>query len=177
MNNMVKNNKRVTYITHISISLVFALLYLLQYSFRIVPKINGATALLLVPAVIAAGARLGEWCGFAYGLVFGFLLDSISANVVFFSSVCLALIGFLSGFLISHLFNRNIISVIILGLGGCFAFFTFKLFIYIFHGCSGIWDYFIYHSLPSALYSFIFTVPLFYLFGKIAGDKHNFKRI
>lgn len=174
---MVENNKRVTYITHISISLVFALLYLVQYSFRLVPKINGATALLLVPAVIAVGARLGEWCGFTYGLIFGFLLDSISADTVFFSTVCLALIGFFSGFLISHLFNRNIISVIILGLGGCLAFFTFKLFIYIFKDCGGIWDYFIHHSLPSAIYSFVFTVPLFYLFGKIAGDNYKFKRI
>ncbi len=174
---MVENKKRMTYLTHFSVSLVFALLYLLQYSLKLVPKINGATALLILPAVIAIGARLGEWCGFAYGVVFGFLLDSVSADTVFFSTVCLALIGFASGFLISHLFNRNIVSVIILGLGGCFTFFALKLCVYAFNGCKGIWDYFVYHSLPSTIYSFVFTLPLFYLFGKITGysfgSKHS----
>ncbi|MBP3692036.1 MAG: rod shape-determining protein MreD [Clostridia bacterium] len=167
---MVENNKRVTYLTHITTSLILALLYLVQYSFGLIPKINGATALLLVPAIIAIGARMGEWCGFTYGLMFGFLLDSISADTVFFHTICLALIGFFAGFLISHLFNRNIISVIILGLGGCFVFFTSKLLVYAFSGCTGILSYFMYHSLPSTIYSFVFIVPLFYLFGKISKD-------
>lgn len=172
---MIENKKRATYTSHIAISLIFALLYLLQYSFKLVPKINGATALLIVPAVIAIGARLGEWCGFTYGLIFGFLLDSVSANTVFFSAVCLALIGFFAGFLISHFFNRNIISVIILGLGGCLSYFALKLLVYAFQGCDGLWDFFVYHSLPSAIYSFVFTLPLFFLFGKISGIPFNLK--
>ena len=173
---MVNNKKGVSYTTHLSVSIVFLLLFLLQYNLRLIPKIGGASALLLIPAVIAVGAVLGEWPGLFYGLISGFLLDSVTADSVFFCTLVLTVIGFLSGLLISYLFNRNLLSVIILGIGGCTLFFVSKWLLYVFSGYGGVISYFCYHTLPSILYSCVFTVPLFFLIKRLtAGSRHSKK--
>lgn len=163
---MNKSKKSGGYILHSCLILFILIIYILQYSIKSVPDIKGATALLLVPAVIAIAARFGEWMGFYYGLGIGLLIDSVSDSV-FFNTVSLAILGFIVGLLISNLLNRNFYSVVILGLVGCLAFFCAKLIVFIIYGYTGALDYLFYHTIPSAIYSGLFCSPIYYLFAWI----------
>lgn len=145
---------------------MFLVFFALTYTELLPLKIANATPMLLVPLTVAIGFFYGEWAGFAGGMVMGILADAVAADTVCFNMIVLMLIGVTTGILVNHYMNKNIFSILMLSLAAAMLYFLFSwLIFFVAAGFAGKIQFFLYHSIPSAVYTALFILPA-YLPGK-----------
>lgn len=138
---------------------IFFVFFIITYTDIFKINIGNAAPQLMLPAVVAVAFFYGEWTGFVVGMVSGALCDAFAANTVCFNMIALMLIGFAVGLVINRYFNQNVFSALILSFAAAFAyFFSLWLVYYVFKGMGGAWQYFIYYSLPSMVYTALFIL-------------------
>jgi len=144
---------------------VFILLFL--YVLQSVPGlfvIYGVKPFLTIPAAIAIAMFEGEFAGGVYGAVAGLLCDMGGLLLFGYNGFITAACCIAAGLLIIHLIRCNI-----------FAFLLFAVFTMMLRGtveyffAYGMWNHldasriFLSVTLPTALYSVIAGIPLFFL--------------
>lgn len=138
---------------------LYLLFYLLTYTELLPLSIGNATPQLLVPITVAVGFFYGEWAGFSAGMIAGIFADAVSADTVCFNMIALMLIGLASGLMVNHYINRNIFSALMLSVSASAVYFIFHwLIFFVAAGFTGKLQFFLYHSLPSIVYSSLFIL-------------------
>lgn len=110
------NPKTRVYLSHVFYGIFCLLTLFLQFSGLVTLKIGVALPMILVSLTIFAGMFFREWIGAVYGVLIGVTLDVVMDVPVGFNTVVLMLIGFLSGLLVTYLFNRNAYTMFVLNL-------------------------------------------------------------
>lgn len=160
------NKQNTSFLPVVVYAVIFFVFYIFTYTDILPLTIGNASAQLLISAVVAVAIFYGEWTGFVVGMIAGIFADSVAANTVCFNMIALMLIGFTVGLIINRYFNRNIFSAIILcATSSIIYFFMHWLIFFAFNSFQGVWQYFFFYSLPSAVYSTVFIL-LTYLPGR-----------
>lgn len=160
------NKQNTSLLPTVIYAAIFFVFYILTYTDILRLSIGNAAPQLLVSAVVAVAFFYGEWTGFIVGMVAGIFADAVAASTVCFNMITLMLIGLTVGLLINRYLNQNIFSAIILcAAANLIYFFAYWLIFFVFKSYQGSWQYFLYYSLPSAVYSTVF-IFLTYLPGR-----------
>ena len=147
---------KVKYTIGISIYSMFcALVVLMQSSGLLVLKIENASVFLALLLAVYAGYYFGEYGAAVIGLLMGAATDVYSSTYCF-NTLMLTVIGFVSGILISYLFNRNFSAAVVLNIVASAVYFFMKwLIVYAF-------------SDPAAGFVLVsFTLPSFLFTGVV----------
>lgn len=154
---------------------LFFVVYLLHTSPYVDLSISTATPMFFLPLICAISCFSSLWGSVAAGLVAGALLDSVSNGFYSFNIIAFLIISVFVWLLSNNLFNKNI--------GAAFTLTLITAVLYKF-----LWwfvNYFfildiresfallLQYALPSALYSAVFIVPLFYTYKWLNKIKTN----
>ena len=125
-------------------------------------KIGNASAVLMLPATVLAGFYFKEYAGVCFGFAFGAFTDVYSATLCY-NTVALAVIGFVSGLLISRLFNSNLAAVSVLNAAASLVYFFFKWLIEYAFVDPEPWYVMAAYMLPSVIYTFACGIIMYFL--------------
>ncbi len=143
-------------------------LYVFEFSAEVLPKLGSATFSVIIPATFISAILFKEWAGAFYGLGVGIAVDTVSSDTFMFNTLFLMFISIVLGLMIRRVFLNNTLSAMILLAGGSFLYYISKwLFCIIPSGNQELWRYFLRITLPSALYTFILSLPLYLITRKI----------
>ncbi len=141
---------------------MFLLFFALTYTEVLPLKIVNAAPMLLVPLTVAIGFFYGEWAGFTAGMVMGIFADAVAADTVCFNMIVLMFVGLATGILVNHYINKNILSAIMLSFAASIVYFFLSwLIFFAAAGFAGKIQFFLYHSVPSAVYTALFILPAY----------------
>lgn len=153
-------------LTALTTFVLYFLVYLLHTSPYVNLTIVTATPMLFLPLVTAICIFSSLWGGVFAGLAAGILLDSVSNSLHCFNSIFFLVIGVAVWLLANNLFNKNIGAAFALTLlASAFYkilwwFFNYFFVLDIKESLALLLQY----ALPSALYSAVFILPLFYVY-------------
>ncbi len=162
------NNKKKRFISaFVNILLIF-IVFILRYSGVATLKIGGAVPNLLIPLSLSIALFYSEAVGAWSGLCIGILIDSVSAENSFFSTLYFFIGVSLCSVMTARLLNRNFKSAACLSLGMSFGYFFLKYLIsFPFKGISVNYDYFVLTLIPSAVYTAVWILPFYFLQKKL----------
>ncbi|MDR0884173.1 MAG: hypothetical protein LBN05_06185 [Oscillospiraceae bacterium] len=137
-------------------------LALLQTVVGALPRPWGATAFLLIPAVVAVGMAENELPALLYGLFAGLLWDCGALGNNFHGIFLCTLACGVSAFVRRKMFSTAAVALLLSTL----AVFGYLLVDWLHAGAvmATLWT----HTLPSFVYTLLFSVPLYALFQGIA---------
>lgn len=139
------------------------IVFLFHYTGAVTLKIGNASPMLFLPLVVAVGMYYGEVTGLIYGLFTGFLIDSTASGTYCFNTVFFCFAGFAVGVAVILLFNSNFPAAVTLNVIVCFLYFAIKWVIFYFIPDVQGKIYFLFrYLLPSAFYSSLFIIPIFF---------------
>ncbi len=143
--------------------ILFSVLFIfLQSSGLCTLQIGTMSALLVLPCVAYGGFYFGCYTGALIGFLLGVLTDVFSEPFIF-NAVALTLIGFACGLVMMYLFNRNLAAACVLSFAVSLVYFFAKwLITYAFVDPTPAFILFRY-SLPSALYTGVVGVALYFV--------------
>lgn len=146
------------------LALLFFGLFLLQRIPFLSLKIATATPCLLLPALLVTACFLREWTGFWAGLLSGIALDTVVNGSNIFNTLTLTVLGVAAGLIFRFFMNRNIKAIIIAGGAFSFIYYLLKWFFLDLLSGDASWAALLFkYHIPSALYTALFTIPLFFL--------------
>ena len=120
---------------------------------------------LILPLTVAVAMHEKEYCGAAFGLTFGLIIDCFSSGVIAFNAILLMIIGCACGLCSSLIFNRSLKSALLLNLLSSVVYYV--LYVFVFKVLTGSPDpvYFFMHS--TAIRGFIITfaaiIPFYFI--------------
>lgn len=163
----MKRSAEAAYLRYILAGVVLFAIFILQYSGLATLSLGRATAMLVVPGVMFCAMFMGETGGTVLGLIFGVFLDCVMAKAVCFNALFLMAAGCLCSLLARHLINRNVWSALVISAAGNALYFLLKWLVFTAFTVPGsglvLWRY----VLPSFFYTFVVSLPLYFLFSGI----------
>lgn len=151
------------------------LIFLFHYTGLINIKIGNASPYLFVPLVVAVAMYYGEITGMFFGLFVGLLADTAATSSYCFNTIFFSFAGFAVGILVAYLFNFNFQASLALSVLASFLYFGIKwLIFFVFPDVQGKIYFLFQHALPSAFYTSVFIIPLFFA-EKHFADKYKRK--
>ncbi len=166
--------QRRSYVYYSTVALILAAVYFIQSSTPLIPEIfgvrpNAAFVLLLVFAMFG-----GEWAGILGGLALGIATDVISSAPDGFNALFMMLAGLVAALLSIYLFNRRLpAAMVLVGCGSAVYYIVLWAVSVLPHGFDVAWLHLVRYSLPSALYSFLFVFPFWWIMGVISRPHRN----
>ncbi len=157
------NDRKSNILQGVCFGCLIFVLYIMTYTDLGTLKIGNALPMPIIAPIIAIGIYYGEWAGFWAGLITGVFVDAVSAKTVCFNTLFLLFAGLAAGLLIKYFLNRNILSALTLSLGFCLIYFALYFILHYFTPTSQGFQYLLFYALPSAVYSAVFMLPVFYL--------------
>ena len=103
------------FLIYISLVFVFFIMYLLQISIFTSYTIAGVMPNLMIILMLFIGLYMGRSKGIVFGILFGIFIDIWIGRNIGITSVCLALIGFLSGVFDKNFSKDSRLIVIFMG--------------------------------------------------------------
>lgn len=145
--------------------IIFIIFVTLQYSPVISLKIMNASPMLPLCLLVAISMFSSELTSAFSGLAVGIFIDATAATPSGFNSVCFLVIGLAVSLISKHLFNNNIFSSLAL-CGMCSLF--YGLLRFAFWGASPLsfserLGFLMRYIFPSAVYTTLLIIPLYYL--------------
>lgn len=147
--------------SYLAIGILGFALCIVQYS-GILPVILGCSPLLLLPFVIICGAFFGAVQGAVIGALVGTVMDIYTGGSPSFNLLIMSLIGCICGLMITYLLNHNWQAMTILSVGACVSYF-FVRWIWFYSADNAFVSYFLSVGIPSALYTAVLCVPVYWL--------------
>ena len=146
-------------------TLFFAVAVLFQYNGVFKINILTANPMLLLALLVACCMFSSELTAALTGLAVGIFIDSVSSTPAGFNAILLMITALAVCLISKHLFNNNIFAAFTLCLL-CSAFYYFMRWIF----CIALWQsfaenltYLMRYALPSAVYTAVFIIPLYFL--------------
>lgn len=154
---------------------LFIIVYLLHTSPYVNLSIVTATPMLFLPLICSISCFSSLWGSVAAGLVAGALLDSVSSGFYSFNIIIFLVISVLAWLLSNNFFNKNLGAAFTLTLIAA-VFYKIVWWLVNYSLVLDIRESFallLQYALPSALYSAVFIVPLFYTYKWLNKIKAN----
>lgn len=151
MNRNSKNDE----IAVVSVSAMYFVLYILQYTDNIFGNFSEFPQLMLA-ATVCAGMFFGDKYGAIFGFVIGAAVDAVSAGTVSYNTVIMLLIGYFCGVAVEYFINNNFKSVFLVMLAAVIVYF---FGIYALNGFNS--HLFKNHTFHVAVITYIFSIPLY----------------
>lgn len=104
------------FLIHLSLILVFIIVYLLQSTFFINFTIAGVMPNIFVILVLFIGLYMGRAMGTIYGIIFGIFIDTWIGQRIGMTSIGLAIIGIIGGIFDKNFSKDSRIIMLIMGL-------------------------------------------------------------
>lgn len=104
------------FLIHLSLILVFIVVYLLQSTFFINFTIAGVMPNIFVILVLFIGLYMGRAMGTIYGIIFGIFIDTWIGQRIGMASIGLAIIGIIGGIFDKNFSKDSRIIMLIMGL-------------------------------------------------------------
>ncbi len=162
------------YVYHTLLGIIAALLYFWQNSINAFPEIAGLRALPLIPFIICVTIFNPETAGMVYGLVAGLVMDISWSRTSGFNALSLFVMCAVCGLLIGFLFNRTIASTLLLSGIICLLYFLiYWLCFCVFAGIGDLAYCLFARYLPMALYTWVFTVPFYFVLSFMTNKFRN----
>lgn len=129
-------------------------------------SIKNATPLILLPLITAFSVFYPLGTNAVVGLLTGAALDSISGNSYCFNTIFFMLAGVVIYLIANNLFNKNLWAVTVMsGIISVSYYFIYWIVFNAFgRGIGNSLIYILEYGLPSAVYSTVFAIPLYYLY-------------
>ncbi len=160
---MINYVEKYNYSIYYILSLTAFLVFVLQRFQFFALNIGTAFPQLLLPLVVVTACFLREWTGFLFGLFCGIALDTVMNGTILLNTLLFIIIGTGAGLLFRFVLNRNLKSVILAGSIFSLFYFTFKwLFLSLLAKDPSAGEIFARYELPSAIYTALFVIPVFY---------------
>ena len=103
------------FLIHISLIIVFVVIYLLQTIFFSHFTIAGITPNIFIILMLYIGLYMGRTMGIIYGITYGIFLDIWVGKSMGLTSIALAIIGLISGMFDKTLSKDNRMTVLLMG--------------------------------------------------------------
>ena len=155
---------------NIRVNLLYATVVLLAVFLYGSPHINisikSASPFIFLPLIVAFSTFFEIWQSVAAGLLLGSVADSVSSKGFCANTIVLFCFAVFVCLGTKSLFNKNIKAVVAV----CFSLSViYFLLFWLFFLCGAMTfrengEYLLLYAFPSALYSTVFVIPLFYLF-------------
>lgn len=161
----MRNTKKMRFVTAMNI-ILFAVIILFHTADIVDISIGNATPLLLLPLLTAFSIFASPSKSVLAGFIAGACLDAVSGATYCFNTLCFMLIALAVCLAANNLFNKNIRAAIVLSLLSASSYFVLLWLFYhaIGRGVKDSLGYLLGFAFPSAVYSAIFIIPLFYLY-------------
>ena len=143
--------------------------YVLERDCNLIPEIFGGRPLILIVVFLAVAIFEREYASMFFGITVGFLLDVSIGNFIGIHTILLFILGYTLGVLFTYfisinLFTFSLTSLIFIPLILLYRF----LFFYIIPGFDNAKYAFLYHLLPSIVYTMIISPFVYYINRSIA---------
>ncbi|HHW45495.1 MAG TPA: rod shape-determining protein MreD [Clostridiales bacterium] len=169
-------NRSRELVHYVVLGFLCLVLYLIQYTDDVLPKIGRASAVILVPTVVFAAMFLREWEGAITGLLVGVLMDIATSGATCFNAVVLMLIGCGAGLLVTYIVNNNLLAALIMSFGFTAVYFLLKwVFACVFGVIDAPFLYLVKQIIPSVFYTFVLTIPLYLIIRRIMKRLYKLK--
>lgn len=147
------------------------LVAVLQGDPHILPRIAGMGPLLLIPCTAVVAMQEGEIPGAVFGVLGGLIWDVNSGTVFGYSALFLLVVAIVSALMVQLLFRNTpaaglLFTIAFALLHGCVTWF---FYVYL-RGNVDFAGAFLRTILPTAAYTSLFAIPLYYL-ARLAGRK------
>ena len=167
----MKRTSEGAYLRYIFAGAIIFIIFILQYSGLLTFSTGRLTAVLVVPSVVFCAMFMGEIGGSMLGLFMGICLDCVMIRAVCFNALFLMAAGFLCGLFAHYLINRNFLSAMVVSAVANFAYFLLKWLIFTAFSSSSASAIFWKLVLPSMGYTFVVSIPLYFLFSALLRQK------
>lgn len=158
-------------IIHISLIVVFIIIYLLQSIFFSNFTIAGIMPNIFVILMMFIGLYMGRTMGVIYGITFGIFIDLWIGKNLGITSICLAIIGLMTGMLDKTLSKDSRITILLMGIASTIVYEIVLYFIqYMIYGINVEVLSFIKILLIEVIYN-ILLIIIFYPLIKNVGDE------
>ena len=145
------------------------LICIIQSTPNLLPAFLGVKPLLLPVFAISIAMFEGETTAMWFGVVAGMLMDITSSSVFGVNTLMLMIICYICGSLVVFLMRNNIVTAMVLGVGGLLAMELMRwLCFYVLWGDTKIWYYLYAIMLPQIVYSAVIMPIAFYFNRAIA---------
>lgn len=161
-------NKKRKLFTQIFVNTLLLLMLFFMHYGRITLAVGKAIPVILIPLSLSVAICYNENAGLIMSLATGALMDSASAESSLFNTLFLVIGCTVCSVLSSRVLNRNIKAAACLSFGLSFGYFFAKYLIFFsFSGIAATSDYFITYLIPSAVYTALWIIPLYFLQKKL----------
>ncbi len=161
---MVFSGNKKLYIRRALFALLVVLSAAVQHTDGALPSFSGAKAMIIIPLCVCIAMFERSMGGLAFGVLCGVMWDAASARSDGFFSVCLAVVGFTAGALITYFMRNNILSALIISGAACLLVNSAYWLVFILlKGFDGAYGVLMSFYLPCAFYSFLYTFLYYYL--------------
>ena len=135
-----------------------------QHTDGAIPALFGVKAMVLIPLAVVIGMHERSMSGLVFGTLAGVLWDFATVRGDGFFSVCLAVVGYFSGVIVTWYLRNCIRSALLLGAVSITAVNTLYWYMFIFrNGYVGAGQLLTGYYLPSVLYTLIFVFVYYYI--------------
>ncbi len=160
------------FIKYLKFALTIIILCGLQVSLADLVEINGISPNIVISFVISTGIICGVGYGISVGLICGIIIDALSSGTTVVSAIIYMIIGALGAYLVKGYMRKN---AGVIALFTFIASFLFEEIVHFLHftiwSSSGVLEGILYPSVPTAIYSAIISVPIFFLTNALFGEK------
>ena len=151
------------------------LAFFCRYTGLFVGKIGNASSFIFLPLVVAVAIYYGEITAMFYGLGIGLLADTVASGSYCFNTLFLCFAGLVVGVLSEYVFNRNLQAAAALSVITAFIYFGLKwVFFFFFPDVQGKMFFLLQYCLPSAFFTSVLIVPIYFA-EKFLADKYKNK--
>lgn len=168
---------RDIYIRRAMLACLVALTAAFQHTDGAIPMLFGTKAMILIPLTVVIGMYERSMTGLFFGTMAGILWDFATVRGDGFFSVCLAVVGFFSGVLVTYFFRNNILSALLLSLGSITGVNCLYWFLFVFRKeYVGAVEALMSYYIPSVLYTLVFVFVYYWLVGltvRLTSTKKN----
>ena len=172
--------RRLTRLRYLLLTVLMLLFFVLESLPHLIPSFYLGMPLIVIPMVCVIGLYEKETAGALFGLFAGMMLDCYSVQGGIYSTVLLFLLGGICGFLGRFVMTENFLSALSLSAGTLLVYLLGKWIVFGLILSPNIDpQYLLLYSLPTFVYSVLFTVPLFWLVRAIhcIGQQEKTERI
>lgn len=102
------------------------------------------------------------------GLIVGILMDITTSGVTCFNAVVLMLMGCTAGLIVTYLVNNNLLAALVMSFSCSGIYFLLKwVFALILGSTDAPFLYLLKQIIPSIIYTFVVTIPLYLIIRRI----------
>ncbi len=102
----MKRNKALDYPLIVAVSIVYFVIYVIQYTDGVFPK-NLYFPQLMLPAALFSGMFFGDRVGAVFGFFIGTAVDAVAADTICYNGIFMLLAGYFGGVLVQFVINNN----------------------------------------------------------------------